>query len=101
LQAIKSCKLFVWDDEIEGHPPYIRDTRRQTINSNNAPTQSGKECCCKCSELLLEISTIVKELQCKQGEKMKIKLLKERKTSKIFKMFFLSIILIAYGKMFL
>ncbi|GAU38939.1 hypothetical protein TSUD_372690, partial [Trifolium subterraneum] len=32
-KANGSCNLFMWDDEIEGHPPYVRNREDEPINS--------------------------------------------------------------------
>ncbi|KAK2357411.1 hypothetical protein QL285_094680 [Trifolium repens] len=53
---VPNCDLFTWDDEIEGHPPYVRpsasEPRNRLRNSNDKATPSGQISCeCNCHEL--------------------------------------------------
>ena len=66
------CKLFIWDDDIDGQPPYVRkighETRNLLFNSNDENTHIAKICCgCNCSKILKDMTTIFKEVQCKKG----------------------------------
>ncbi|MCH88202.1 zinc finger homeodomain protein, partial [Trifolium medium] len=85
-KAIASCQLFIWDDEIEGHPPYVRPLEHKPRNLkkyNDAGTYHGtKACDCSCSELTTELMTIVKDIQFNMGENMKMKLHNEKKKTK-------------------
>ncbi|CAJ2679647.1 unnamed protein product [Trifolium pratense] len=103
--GVQSCNLFVWDDEIEGHPPYVRPTARPNARPNVRSSVRQSElgprnfldykdsernygtnsCGCNCSELFQDVASILKENQFNKGEKMKMKLHNERKTSKMFK----------------
>jgi hypothetical protein len=71
--------LFIWDDEIDGHPPYVRPTtqqrRNRLMNSKDKATSSGKITCdCNCLELVKDLTAIVEGLASKKLEKMKKKL---------------------------
>ncbi|KAK2379778.1 hypothetical protein QL285_067540 [Trifolium repens] len=87
---VPSCDLFKWDDEIEGHPPYVRPTASQHRNrlkiSNDKATSSGQiSCQCNCQELVKDITAIITAVEGKKMEKMKMKLSSERKNSKFYK----------------
>jgi hypothetical protein len=91
LQGVRTCGLFIWDDLIEGHPPYVRP-RQHEPNSSNF----------NCSNLLTEIVTILKEIQAIKDQKMKLELHNAVNSSKMYKnLLILSwIIMFAYLKMF-
>jgi hypothetical protein len=91
LQAVRSCGLFIWDDLIVGHPPYVRPRQHEQNSSN-----------CTCSNLLTQIVTILKEIQAIKDQKMKLELHNAMKSSKMFKNLLILywIIMFAYLKMF-
>lgn len=66
---MSSCKLFIWDDELE------RNT------SNESKNLIG----CNCAEVVQELGCIIKDLEIKKKEKMKLKLENERKKDNLFK----------------
>ncbi|CAJ2633337.1 unnamed protein product [Trifolium pratense] len=94
----RSCNLFIWDDEIEGHPPYVRPTARPNVRESQTQPSRG----CTCSELFKDVVSIVKEIQFNKGEKMKMKLQNERSTAKMFRNLLICswIIFFFYVKMF-
>ncbi|KAK2375727.1 hypothetical protein QL285_076598 [Trifolium repens] len=87
---VPNCDLFTWDDEIEGHPPYVRSTasepRNRLRNSNDKATSSGQISCeCNCQELVKDITAMITVVEGKKMEKTKMKLYSERKISKFYK----------------
>jgi hypothetical protein len=84
LHGVRSCNLFTWDDEIEGHPPYVRPRAhepRNVLNHNSEETSgSTNPSICNCSNLLTKVVKILKEIEVNKDEKMKLKL----KMAKLF-----------------
>ncbi|KAK2363633.1 hypothetical protein QL285_088592 [Trifolium repens] len=108
VHGVRSCDLFTWDDEIEGHPPYIRPTtvrahepRNSLIRNSGETSGSTNPSNCNCSIIWTEVVKIVKEIEVKKDEKMKLKLYDARKTSNMYKnLLFLSwIVVFAYFKL--
>jgi hypothetical protein len=108
VHGVISCDLFTWDDEIEGHPPYIRPTtvrahepRNSLIRNSGETSGSTNPSNCNCSIIWTEVVKIVKEIEVKKDEKMKLKLYDARKTSNMYKnLLFLSwIVVYAYFKL--
>jgi hypothetical protein len=106
LHGVRSCDMFTWDDEIEGHPPYVRPTEhvpRNIVNRNSEETSCGaNRSNCKCSNVLTQVEKILKEIEVNKHEKMKLKLHNAKKTLKMYRnLLFLSwMVVFAYFKMF-
>lgn len=62
---MSSCKLFIWDDELE-------------CNISIESIHSGG---CNCSEVVNNSGCIIKDIEAGRKEKMKMKLENERKKS--------------------
>lgn len=65
--------MFIWDDELDGQPPYVRKIGHETINllldSIDAASHNGAICSgCNCLKLLKDLHNVVKELQYKMRE---------------------------------
>ncbi|KAL5081727.1 hypothetical protein RYX36_010148 [Vicia faba] len=57
------CNLSIWDDDIDGQPPYVRkigqETRNFLLDLNDANTHNVKICCgFSCSKILKDMTTI-------------------------------------------
>ncbi|KAK2410089.1 hypothetical protein QL285_045479 [Trifolium repens] len=106
LHGVRSCDLFTWDGEIEGHPPYVRPTQhvpRNIVNRNSEETSCGaNRSNCKCSNVLTQVEKILQEIEVNKHEKMKLKLHNAKKTLKMYRnLLFLSwMVVFAYFKMF-
>jgi hypothetical protein len=74
--------LFIWDDEIEGHPPYVRPevVRRAEASPSNV---TKLPCDCNCEEMLKDITGIMKEFGINKNEKLKKKLQYSRKKANL------------------
>lgn len=66
---MSSCKLFIWDNELE------RDASNESKNSFG----------CTCTKVMHELGCIIKYLEAKKKEMMKLKLENERKKANSFK----------------
>lgn len=80
-QTASSCKLYIWDDEIEGHPPYVRPViaaESSTSSMNKLP------CDCNCEVVMKELTVMLKDLGMKKNEKLKKKLQHSRKKTNLF-----------------
>ncbi|XP_058757369.1 uncharacterized protein LOC131630609 [Vicia villosa] len=83
VEARRCCSLFIWDDELDGRPPYDRkitmDARNVILDSHDDATTHSGSICCSCSELLKDLHCFVKELRDRRGEQMEMKLQNEGK----------------------
>jgi hypothetical protein len=75
--------LYIWDDEIEGHPPYVRPV---PVQATEASSSSLKKlpCDCNCEEVMKDFTMLMKEMGIKKNEKLKKKLEQSRKKSNLF-----------------
>lgn len=75
--------MFIWDDEIDGHPPYVRPgvVRRVEASPSNV---TKLRCDCNCEEMLKDITGIMKEFGVNKNEKLKKKLQYSRKKANLF-----------------
>jgi len=73
--------LYIWDDEIEGHPPYVRlviTAESSTSSMNKLP------CDCNCEVVMKDLIVILKDLGINKNEKLKKKLQHSRKKTNLF-----------------
>ncbi|KAI5437128.1 hypothetical protein KIW84_023302 [Lathyrus oleraceus] len=66
--VVSSCKVFIWDDELEGHPPYVR----KISSKPRTPVV------CNCSEVVKDLANIMKESESRKNEELEMKLDIER-----------------------
>ncbi|CAL5198051.1 unnamed protein product [Lathyrus oleraceus] len=64
------CSLFIWDNEVE----------------RSISTKYKNSIRCNCSKFVQELGFIIKDLEARKKEKMKLKLENERKKTKMFKL---------------
>ncbi|CAK8577862.1 unnamed protein product [Lathyrus sativus] len=68
--VMSNYKLFLWDDELE----------------RSISTEPKISIGCNCSEVMHELSCIIKDVEARKKEKMKLKLENERKKANLFRM---------------
>jgi hypothetical protein len=75
--------LYIWDDEIEGHPPYVRPV---LAHATEASSSSLKKlpCDCNCEEVKKDFILLMKDMGINKNEKLKKKLQQSRKKSNLF-----------------
>jgi len=80
-EVASSCKLYIWDGEIEGHLPYVHPvitTESSTSSMNKLP------CDCNCEVVMKDLTVILKDLGINKNEKLKKKLQHSRKKTNLF-----------------
>lgn len=75
LYGVRSCKIFIWYDELEGYPPYVC----------HISSEPRIPITCNYSEFLKDLTSTMKDFGCRKNEEIKMKLDIERNKAKLFK----------------